>query len=123
MLFRSSFSGEIFRGAFLAVPVGQLEAAKAGGMSPWLCIRRIIFPVGMRIALPSYGNELIMMIKATALASTVTVLEVTGIAYKIISVTYRPIEVFIVAGVFYLCINIGLTQALNLIETRVNAHL
>ncbi len=118
-----AFSGEIFRGAFLAVPTGQLEAAKAGGMSWWLSLRRILFPVGMRIALPSYGNELIMMIKATALASTVTVLEVTGIAHKMISTTYRPIEIFIVAGAFYLAINIVLSRILKVVEGRMSKHL
>lgn len=118
-----AFSGEIFRGAFAAVPVGQLEAAKAGGMSWWLSFRRILFPVGMRLALPSYGNELVMMIKATALASTVTVLEVTGIAHKMISATYRPIEIFIVAGAFYLAMNLVLTRVLNVIEGRVSKHL
>lgn len=118
-----AFSGEIFRGAFLAVPIGQLEAAKAGGMSWWLSLRRILFPVGMRIALPSYGNELIMMIKATALASTVTVLEVTGIAHKMISSTYRPIEIFIVAGAFYLAINIVLSRILKVVEVRMSKHL
>lgn len=118
-----AFTGEIVRGAFAAVPVGQLEAAKAGGMSWWLSLRRILFPVGMRIALPSYGNELIMMVKATALASTVTVLEVTGIAQKMISATYRPIEIFIVAGIFYLAMNLVLTRVLKTIESRVSKHL
>lgn len=118
-----AFSGEIFRGAFAAVPVGQMEAAKAGGMSWWLSLRRILFPVGMRIALPSYGNELVMMIKATALASTVTVLEVTGIAHKMISATYRPIEIFIVAGAYYLAMNLVLTRVLKVIERRVFRHL
>ena len=118
-----AFSGEIFRGAFLAVPKGQLEAAKAGGMSWWLSLRRILFPVGMRIALPSYGNELVMMIKATALASTVTVFEVTGIAHKMISTTYRPIEIFVVAGAFYLALNLVLTRVLKVVEARVSKHL
>lgn len=118
-----AFSGEIFRGAFVSVPSGQIEAGKAGGMSWWLRFSRIIFPVGMRIALPSYGNELVMIIKATALASTVTIMEVTGIAHKLINETYRPIEVFAVAGAFYLLINIGLTRFLKTVETRVSQHL
>ncbi|WP_114285871.1 ABC transporter permease [Candidatus Halocynthiibacter alkanivorans] len=118
-----AFSAEIFRGALSAVPNGQMEAARAGGMSWWLSFRRIQFPVGMRIALPSYGNELIMMIKATALASTVTVLDVTGIAQKLISATYKPIEIFIVAGAFYLIMNLVLTRVLKVVENRVSKHL
>ena len=118
-----AFSGEIFRGAFSAVPHGQLEAARAGGMSWPLCFRRILFPVGMRIALPSYGNELVMMVKATALASTVTVLEITGIAHKMISSTYQPIEIFIVAGAYYLAMNLILTRVLKATEHRVSRHL
>lgn len=92
-------------------------------MSWWLSLRRILFPVGMRIALPSYGNELVMMVKATALASTVTVFEVTGIAHKMISTTYRPIEIFVVAGAFYLALNLVLTRVLKVVEARVSKHL
>ncbi len=118
-----AFAGEIFRGAISAIPVGQIEAGKAGGMSTFVRLRRIIFPVGMRIALPSYGNELVMMVKATALASTVTVMELTGLAHKLISETYRSVEVFAVAGAFYLVINIILTRILKRIESRVSQHL
>ena len=118
-----AFSGEIFRGGLASVPEGQLEAARAGGMSWFQVYRCIRLPVGLRIALPSYGNELIMMVKATALASTVTVLEITGIAQKLISSTYRPVEIFIVAGAYYLLVNILLTRALNGLESRVSKHL
>ena len=118
-----AFSGEIFRGAFLSVPKGQLEAAKAGGMSWFLSLRRVVFPVGLRLALPSYGNEIVMMIKATALASTVTLLEITGIAHKLIATTFQPIEIFVVAGAFYLIINFTLTRLIKWVEFRTSAHL
>ena len=71
-------------------------------------------------ALPAYGNEFILMIKATALASLVTLADVTGIAARIISETYRPVEVFVAAGTIYLTISYGLILLLRMAEIRLN---
>jgi octopine/nopaline transport system permease protein len=73
----------------------------------------------MRQALPAYGNEIILMVKASSLASTITILEVTGIAKTIIASTFRPVEVFVVAGAFYLLMNFVVTQGVRFTEARL----
>ena len=119
----TAYGSEIIRGGIQAVPWGQIEAARACGMSRFLLFRRVIFPIGIRQALPAYGNEVILMVKATSLASTITMLEMTGIARSIIAVTFRPIEVFIVAGTFYLLFNFVATRIIQLVEYRLMGHL
>ena len=94
----AAYGTEIIRGGLQSVPYGQIEAARACGMPPWLVYRRVMLPIALRQALPGYGNEIILMIKGTSLTSIVTLLEVTGIAQQIISQTYRAFEVFICAG-------------------------
>src|SRR6266403_1832749 len=98
----AAYGSEIVRGGLLAVPFGEVEAARAFGMSGLLLFRRVVFPIALRQALPAYGNEVILMIKATSLASIITLMEVTGIAQRIISETFRAVEVFICAGAIYL---------------------
>lgn len=119
----AAYASEIIRGGITSVAAGQIEAARAVGMSRLVAFRRIIVPQAVRQALPGYGNELILMVKATSLASIITMLEVTGLAAKMISETYRAIEVFIVAGAVYLVINFVLTRLLAFAETRLNPHL
>lgn len=119
----AAYGGEIMRGGIQSVPSGQIEAARACGMSGLLLMRRIVLPIALRQALPAYGNEMILMIKATSLASTVTLMEVTGIAHRIISDTYRAIEVFVVAGSIYLLLNFLITRAIRRIEWRLSPHL
>ena len=111
-----AYTSEIIRGGIQSVPFGQLEAGRAVGMSPLQLFRRITFPIAIRQALPAYGNEIILMVKASSLASTITILEITGIAKKIIASTFQPVEVFIVAGAFYLALNFALTQAIRSTE-------
>ncbi len=119
----AAYGAEIIRGGLQAVPHGQIEAARACGMSGVLLFRRIVFPIALRQALPVYGNELILMVKATSLASIVTLAEVTGIAHRLISETYRAVEIFVCAGAIYLAINFLLTRALKFIEHRLSGHL
>ena len=98
----------------------EIEAARAIGMSRFLLFRRITFPVAIRQALPAYGNEIILMVKSTSLASTITILEVTGEAKKIIAATWSPVEVFIIAGAIYLTLNFIVTRAVGWTERRLN---
>jgi octopine/nopaline transport system permease protein len=119
----AAYASEIIRGGLLAVPGGQIEAARACGMSRILQFRRIVLPLAIRSALPAYGNEMISMVKATSLASVITLMEVTGIAAKIISETYRAIEVFVVAGSIYLVINFVLTRLIMVTEHGLTPHL
>jgi octopine/nopaline transport system permease protein len=85
-------------------------------MSGFLLLRRIIFPQALRQMLPGYSNEIILMVKSTALASTITLMEVTGIAAKLISQSYRPIELFICAGAIYLAINFLVARSFAALE-------
>jgi octopine/nopaline transport system permease protein len=119
----TAYGTEIIRGALQSVPFGQLEAARACGMSRLLVLRRIVFPIAVRQALPSYGNEIVLMIKGTSLASTVTLMEITGIAQGIIAQTYRPFEVFICAGAIYLTLIFVITRLIGFAEHRLSRHL
>ena len=119
----AAYSAEIFRGGLLSVPFGQVEAARACGMSRFMTFRRISLPLAIRQALPGYGNEMISMVKATSLASIITLMEITGVAAKVISETYRAIEVFVVAGAIYLAINFVLTRLVAFTERRLSPHL
>jgi octopine/nopaline transport system permease protein len=119
----AAYGAEILRGGLQSVPHGQIEAARACGMPRLLLYRRIILPIALRQALPAYGNEIILMVKGTSLASVVTLLEVTGIAHQIISQTYRAIEVFICAGAIYLTLNFLITRLLGLLEYRLSPHM
>jgi len=100
----TAYIAEIVRGALQAVPAGEIEAARALGMSKTQTLLFITLPRAIRIGLPAYSNEVILMLKASALASTVTLLELTGMARTIIARTYLPVEIFFAAGVMYLLI-------------------
>jgi len=118
-----AYTSEIIRGGIQSVPFGEIEAAKAIGMSKIMLFRRITFPIAIRQALPAYGNEIILMVKATSLASTITLLEMTGVAKKIISATWSPIEIFIIAGIFYLAINFLITRIIQSLEIKLSPQL
>lgn len=120
MLNTGAYTSEIIRGAIQSVPHGQVEAARACGMGRFLLFRRIVAPIALRQALPAYGNEVILMIKASSLASTVTLLEVTGLARKLIAQTFAVFEIFIVAGAIYLAMNFTLAWAVRAAERRLN---
>lgn len=114
---------EVFRGGLQSVPANQVEAARACGMSGILLFRRIIFPIAIRQALPAAGSEIILTVKATSLASIITLMEVTGLAAKLISQSYRAIEVFVVAGIIYLALNFMISRAVMALEWRLSRHL
>ena len=119
----AAYGSEIIRGGLRSVPPGAIEAARVSGMSGILLYRRIILPLAIRQALPAYGNEVIAMVKSTSLASIVTLMEISGIAYSIISETYRALEVFICAGALYLLINFLLSRAVAALEAWLTPHL
>lgn len=118
----AAYTSEILRGGLMSLPHGLIEAADAAGMSRWLRLRRIEFPLAIRQALPAYGNELILCVKGTSLASTITVLEITGYAKRLMSQTFAVFEVFALAGALYLLINLMLVGLIRLIERRLMRH-
>lgn len=119
----AAYGSEIIRGGLRSIHHGQVEAAKACGMNGLKRFRRIILPQAFRQALPAYGNEVVLMVKATSLASIITMMEITGIARRMISQTFAPVEIFIVAGAFYLLINFFATRAVKYAEYRFTPYL
>ncbi len=119
----ASYASEIFRGSLAAVPYGQVEAGIACGMSRFTAFRRIVFPIALRQALPAYSTEIILMTKATALASLVTLFEVTGVAQKIKNDSYRALEVYLVAGLIYLVLNFIIARGIAALEYYLSPHL
>ena len=118
----TAYTSEIIRGGLQSVPWGQVEAAKACGMSVLMRFRRVIFPQAIRQALPGYGNEIVLMVKSTSLASTITLLEMTLIARKETSATFT-IEPLFVAAVFYLTINFLATRGVMALEYKLSPEL
>jgi polar amino acid transport system permease protein len=118
----AAYTAEIIRGGIQGVPHGEIEAARALGMSRLLVLRRIILPRAFRLALPAYGNEIILLLKASALASTITLLDLTGVARTIIARTYMPIELFAMAGAIYLVMTFFITRAIKALEHWLNPH-
>jgi putative lysine/arginine/ornithine/histidine/octopine transport system permease protein len=112
----AAYTAEILRGAIQAVPRGEVEAALALGMSRWLVLRLISLPRAFRLALPAYGNEIILVIKSSSLASTITLLDITGAARTLVAHTYAPYEVFLVAGALYLVLVLATTRLLAAVE-------
>lgn len=119
----AAYIAEIIRGAIQAVPPGEIEAARSLGMSRRQTMWFIILPRAARIGLPAYSNEVILMLKASSLASTITLLELTGMARTIIARTYLPVEIFFAAGLFYLVMTFILVQVFRWLERilRVDA--
>jgi putative lysine/arginine/ornithine/histidine/octopine transport system permease protein len=114
----AAYSAEVVRGGILAVPRGEIEAARACGMSTWTTYRRVILPRAFSICLPAYSNEIIILMKGTALASTITLLELMGQAQLAASATYQPILVFGIAGIIYYLLTLIITRIFALLERR-----
>jgi His/Glu/Gln/Arg/opine family amino acid ABC transporter permease subunit len=115
----TAYVGQLLSGALRNLPKGALEAATALGLTRWQALWTVRLPLVVRQIVPAYGNEAILTLKATSLASTITILELTGMARNIVSATYAPYEVFVVAGAIYLAITLVLTRGFALVEARL----
>ncbi len=115
-----AYVSEVLRGGLQSVPAGQIDAARAVGMSSLTRFRRIIFPQAIRQALPAYSNEIVLAIKGTSLASTIAVMELTGYAKKLMNQNYAIIETFVIAGMLYLLINFSLLGIVHLVERALH---
>ena len=118
-----AYGAEIFRGGIQSIEKNQVESGLSLGFSKFLLLRKIILPIAIRKVLPSYGNELILMVKATSLVSLTTYMEMTGIARKIMAKTFAPVEAFIAAGILYLFLNFLMVQFVKYLEWKYNPHL
>tara|TARA_Y100000591_G_C21789089_1_gene675537 strand:- start:711 stop:1382 length:672 start_codon:yes stop_codon:yes gene_type:complete len=115
-----AYTSEILRSAFQTIKPGIIEAGKSLGISKKEIFYKIQIPIAIRQSLPAYGNEIILMLKGTSLASTVTLMDLTGVAKYIISTTFKPIEVFIVAGGIYLLITFLIHNLIGFLEKKYN---
>ena len=113
-----AYTSEILRSAFQTIKPGIIEAGKSLGISNKVIFYKIQIPIAIRQSLPAYGNEIILMMKGTSLASTVTLMDLTGVAKYIISTTFRPVEVFIVAGGIYLFMTFIIHNVIKFLEKK-----
>ena len=118
----AAYEAEVLRGALLAVPKGELEAGRAFGMTRWTLLRRIWLPRAIRIALPTITGEVVLQLKATPLAFTVTVMDLYAVAYKIRQDTLLVYEPLLVVTVFYVCLTLVITRAFRFVEMQVPAR-
>ncbi len=118
-----AYGAEIFRGGIQSIEKSQVESGLSLGFGKFSLLRKIILPIAIRKVLPSYGNELILMVKATSLVSLTTYMEMTGIARKIMAKTFAPVEAFIAAGILYLFLNFLMVQFVKYLEWKYNPHL
>jgi len=113
-----AYTSEILRSAFQTIKPGIIEAGKSLGISNKIIFYKIQIPVAIRQSLPAYGNEIILMMKGTSLASTVTLMDITGVAKHIVSTTYKPLEIFITAGGIYLFMTFLIHNLIKYLEKK-----
>ena len=113
-----AYTSEILRSAFQTIKPGIIEAGKSLGIPSKVIFYKIQIPIAIRQSLPAYGNEIILMLKGTSLASTVTLMDLTGVAKYIISTTFKPIEIFIVAGGIYLFMTFVVHNVIKFLEKK-----
>ncbi len=118
----TAYTTEIIRGALMATPQGEVEAAKAYGMSWALRMRRIILPSAFRRALPAYANEVIFMLHASAIASVVTIMDLTGAARDIYSRFYAPFTAFVAVALIYMALTFLIVYGFRRLERHLLRH-
>lgn len=119
----AAYTAEILRGAIEAVPFGEIEAARACGMSGSLLYRRIILPKAFRMAWPAYTNEVVFLLQATSLVSIITIMDITGVARVIASRSFAFYELYFTAALLYLCLVYGIIWIFRKIEFRISGYL
>jgi len=119
----AGYTAEILRGGIQGVPFGEIEAARACGMSGGLLYRRIILPKAFRLAWPAYTNEVVFLLQATSLVSIITLMDITGVARVIAARSFAFYELFIAAALIYLLLVYGVLFVFRRIEFRISRHL
>ncbi len=119
----AAYTIEILAGSIRSIPHGEIEAAQAIGMTWFTMLRRIVLPSALRRSIPAYSNEVIFMLQGSAIASAVTLVDITGAARDVYSRHFAPFEAFIFAGLIYFILTFALVGVFRLIEHRWLAHL
>ena len=118
-----AYTAEILRGAIQGVDKGLLKASTALGLSKSQSFIHITTPIAIRLALPAFGNETISLLKSTALASIITMFDITGVARTIMAETFSPYEVFISAAIVYLFLAWFIQLGITIAERRFNRYM
>jgi len=116
----SAYQAENFRAGIEAIDKGQIEAAQTIGMGWWLTMRRVVLPQAVKIVLPPYGNIMIMMLKDSSQASTITVAELALQGKLIASSTFKNTSVFTLVALMYLTMSIPLILLVRHFEKKAN---
>lgn len=117
----AAYMAEDIRAGILAIPAGQTEAARAFGMPSGTLLRRIVLPQALRIATPALGNEVVSLLKATALVSTITVFDLTGVARRLSNESYTT-DALVLAGVVYGALTLLISAGVHFLERRRKSH-
>ncbi len=117
-----AYVSEILRGGVLGVDKGLLEAGSALGMSARQKFIYITAPIATRLSLPAYSNDIISLLKSTALASTITITDMTGIARTIVADTYAPYEIFISLAIVYMIFTFGIQKLFGITERYLGRY-
>lgn len=115
------YNSELIQTAIVAVDKGQMEAARTLGMGRGQALRKVVIPQAVRDVIPPIGNNMIALLKDSALVSVIGVSELTLSAQLAIGRTYRPFEFYVLAALFYYVINLGMEAVLRRIERRIRA--
>lgn len=115
----AGYEGEVMRGAFKGVPKGELEAARAFGMGRFTLLRRIWLPRAFQNVLPTLAGELVLTLKSTPLAATITVFDIYGVGTVVRQETYRVYEPLLVVAGIYLCLTAVIVIFFRWLEQRV----
>lgn len=119
----AAYVSEILRGGYLGVDQALHEAGMALGLSKYHRFFYITTPIAIRLAIPAYSNDFISMLKATSLASTITLLDMTGVARTIVAQTFAPYEIFIATAIIYLVLTTIFQRGFGLFEKRMSRYI
>lgn len=118
----AAYTAEILRGGIQGVDRGLHEAGRALGLKPHQRFLHVTAPIAIRLSLPAYGNEIISLLKATALVSLITMYDITGVARTIVARTFAPYEIFVSAAIVYLCLTWLIQRGVGIAERRFSRY-
>ena len=113
-----AYTSEILRSAFQTIKKGYIEAAQSLGLTKKITFYIIQLPIAIKQSLPAYGNEIILMLKGTSLASVITIMDLMGEARKVNVLTFKPFEAFITAGIIYLFLTFIIHNIVKYLEKK-----
>lgn len=117
-----AYNAEAIRAGLLAVPKGQVEAARSLGLSPWFTFIDVTFPQAFKISLPPLVNNIVALLKDSSLAYAIGVVELTNVGNRIQAATFQPLPVLLTSATIYLLLTTVLTQISNAVERRFDVE-